>query len=162
MLAACKWPTDPCHPHAKAAESRAVEVVTTRPTDADSAAIEHLSAQERKDLPQVTYLVKIRLKAIPEPTREGRALYADDFSHPEILGAQGRDLLLSIRSALLPGARTAAALANGSNFTNTRLKLPAPPSGRPARLPLHEQLLKQWRVGCSCACRSQDGARGSL
>src|SRR5690242_5051541 len=61
----------------------AVEVIATEPTEADRAAIAHLSAAGGKALPKVTYLVKIRFKAMPEPTSRGWALYVKDFRIPK-------------------------------------------------------------------------------
>ena len=46
----------------------AIEVVAAQPTDADSAAIAHLSAEANKSLPQVAYVVKVRLKTKPPVT----------------------------------------------------------------------------------------------
>ena len=38
----------------------AVEVVAAQPTEADSVAIAHLSAQTNRSLPQVAYVVKVQ------------------------------------------------------------------------------------------------------
>ena len=59
-----------------------VEVVASLPTDADNAAIAHLSATGR-DVPPVAYLVKIRLQTVPEATSSGWALYVGDFRIPK-------------------------------------------------------------------------------
>ena len=61
----------------------AVEVVAAQPTDADSAAIAHLSARDSKSLPQVTYLVKVRFETMPQATSQGWALYVNDFRIPK-------------------------------------------------------------------------------
>src|SRR5229473_1761841 len=60
-----------------------VEVVATRPTAADSAAIAHLAARDRKSLPEVAYLVKIQLETIPQAASHGWALYVNDFRIPK-------------------------------------------------------------------------------
>jgi hypothetical protein len=61
----------------------AVEVVPTRPTDADAAAIAHLSSTAGRELAPVAYLVKIRLDPKPPPTSTGWALYVGDFRVPK-------------------------------------------------------------------------------
>jgi hypothetical protein len=61
----------------------AVEIVAAEPTEADHAAIAHLSARDRKSLPGVTYLVKIRLEMRPEVTSHGWALYVNDLRIPK-------------------------------------------------------------------------------
>src|ERR1700757_3576896 len=60
-----------------------VEVVAAQPTDADSAAIAHLSSSSRKSLPPVTYLVKLRFESMPEATSHGWALYVNNFRIPK-------------------------------------------------------------------------------
>jgi hypothetical protein len=61
----------------------AVEVVPTRPTDADAAAIAHLSSTAGRELAPVAYLVKVRLVPKPPPTSTGWALYVGDFRVPK-------------------------------------------------------------------------------
>jgi len=61
----------------------AIEVVAAQPTDADSAALAHLSSSGSKSLLPVTYLVKLRFESIPEPTSHGWALYVNDFRIPK-------------------------------------------------------------------------------
>ena len=51
----------------------AIEVVAAQPTDADSAAIAHLSAEANKSLPQVAYVVKgKRVRTVAIAGREAR------------------------------------------------------------------------------------------
>jgi hypothetical protein len=69
-------PTPP--PHAVG-----VEVVATRPTQADSAAIAHLSATSDATLAPITYLVMVRLDPIPPATSQGWALYVAEFRVPK-------------------------------------------------------------------------------
>jgi hypothetical protein len=61
----------------------AVEVVSTQPTEADSAIIARLNASEKKVLEQVVYVVRIRLEAIPPATSRGWALYVNDLRIPK-------------------------------------------------------------------------------
>lgn len=60
----------------------AIEVVATRPTEGDSKTIELLNVQGSKSLPQVTYIVKIRLASVPPASGRGWALYVNDFRIP--------------------------------------------------------------------------------
>jgi hypothetical protein len=62
---------------------KAVEVVAAQPTQADSTTIAALSEQMSKPLPQVAYLVKLRLETMPQATSHGWALYVDDFRIPK-------------------------------------------------------------------------------
>lgn len=61
----------------------ALEIVATQPTDADRRALAHLSAQTSKLLPEVTYLVRVRLAKVPPATSAGWALYVNDFRIPK-------------------------------------------------------------------------------
>ena len=61
----------------------AVEVVATQPTDADRAAIAHLSTHDGMALAPVVYVVKVRLKSMPPITSRGWALYVDDLRIPK-------------------------------------------------------------------------------
>ena len=61
----------------------AVEVIAAQPTEADSTAIAHLSAQTNRSLPQVVHVVKIRLRSKPPATSLGWALYVDNVLIPK-------------------------------------------------------------------------------
>jgi hypothetical protein len=61
----------------------AVEVIAAQPTEADSAAIAHLSAQTNRSLPQIVHVVKIRLRSKPPVTSLGWALYVDSVLIPK-------------------------------------------------------------------------------
>lgn len=61
----------------------AVEVIAAQPTEADSAAIAHLSAELNRSLPQVVNVVKVRLKTKPPTTSMGWALYVNDVLIPK-------------------------------------------------------------------------------
>jgi hypothetical protein len=60
-----------------------VEVVATRPTASDRAAIDHLTRTAGRVLAPVTYVVKVRLDPMPPATSTGWALYVDDFRIPK-------------------------------------------------------------------------------
>lgn len=51
-----------------------VEVIAAQPTEADRAAIAHLSAQSSRLLPQVVPVVKVRLQTKPPATSMAWAL----------------------------------------------------------------------------------------
>ena len=70
-------------PAPTAPKAVAVEVVATQPTDADRAAIAHLSARDGTALPPVAHVVKVRLKSMPPVTSRGWALYVNDFRIPK-------------------------------------------------------------------------------
>jgi hypothetical protein len=61
----------------------AVEVVSTQPTPADRKAIDYLSVQTSRPLPQIAYIVKIRLATMPPATSHGWALYVNGFRIPK-------------------------------------------------------------------------------
>src|SRR5262245_25791630 len=60
-----------------------VEVVAIQPTEADSAALANLSAEQNRALSQVAYIVKIELRAKPSVTSQGWALYVGDLRIPK-------------------------------------------------------------------------------
>jgi hypothetical protein len=70
-------------PPSKPPKVTGVEVVATRPTEADRAAIASLSAEVSRPLPQVSYLVNIKLETPPPATGQGWALYVGDFRIPK-------------------------------------------------------------------------------
>jgi hypothetical protein len=128
----------------KPPKAASVDVVATQPTDADSAAIAHLSARDRKSLPQVTYLVKIRLETIPEATGEGWALYVNDFRIPKYW-AHKDGIYFKVFDPQFFQDHKGQRLRfsqNGTDFTNTGLKLPALPSRRSSKLALQDDVLK--------------------
>jgi hypothetical protein len=127
-----------------------VEVAAAQPTDADSAAIAHLSSSGSKSLPPVTYLVKLRFENMPEATSHAWALYVNDFRIPKywqykegiyfkifdpqfFQDYQGRSIRFSL---------------NGTDFIDTGLRLAAPDSGVQrsvtisTSLPIQEDVLK--------------------
>ena len=58
-----------------APQATGIEVVATQPTKADRATLAMFESTERKTLPGAAYIVKVRLKTLPEPTSRGFALY---------------------------------------------------------------------------------------
>ena len=61
----------------------AVEVVPAQPTEAESAAIAQLNVETNRSLPQVAYVVKVRLRTKPPVTSMAWALYANDVLIPK-------------------------------------------------------------------------------
>src|SRR5262244_1116766 len=141
----------------KAPKITGVEVIAAQPTEADRAAIAHLSAQSNRSLPQVVHVVKVRLQTKPPATSMAWALYVNDVLIPKyweydegiyftvldpqfFLDHKGKRLRFS---------------QNGVDFHDTRMKLPAatapkvasspnarrPKASRPA-CPLQAEVLK--------------------
>jgi|SRR5215469_11905740 len=127
-----------------------IEVIAARPTDADRAAITHLSASARKPLPEVTYLVKVHLETIPPATSHGWALYVNDFRIPKYweynkgvyFKVFDEEFFREHRKQPLRFSR------NGTEFIDTGVKLSVPraPSPKSAKklgkLPLQDKILK--------------------
>ena len=125
----------------------AVEVVAAQPTEADSVAIAHLSAQTNRSLPQVAYVVKVKLKTKPPVTSMAWALYVDDelvskyweytdgiyftvFDPQFFIRHEGKQLRFS---------------QNGIDFFDTGVKLAPAPSvaeGNASKLPPQADVLK--------------------
>ena len=127
-----------------------VEVVATRPTESDSVVIAHLSAEAKRPLPQVAYIVKVRFKAMPPVTSQGWALYVNDFRIPKYWEYK-HGIYFKVFDpqffADYKGKRLRFS-QNGTEFidTGTRLAAPAQPpakaTGKAGRLPLQAQVLK--------------------
>src|SRR5216684_8337816 len=105
----------------------AVEVVAVQPTEADKAAIAHLSAQAKKPLPQVAYLVKIRLKEVPPATSHGWALYLQEFRIPKYWEYKDGIYFKVFDPQFFEGHEGASLRfsSTGTEFTDTRMKLTA-------------------------------------
>jgi hypothetical protein len=132
----------------------AVEVVAARPTEADSAAIAHLSALADKSLPQVAYVVKVHLKSKPPATSMAWALYVNDVLIPKYweykdgiyFTVLDPEFFAEYRGKRLRFSQ------NGVDFYDTGMKLAAPTKpaaaskskskGKAARLPLQADVLK--------------------
>lgn len=128
----------------------AVEVVAAQPTEADSALIAQLDAGPDKSLPAVAYIVKLKLKALPEPTSEGWALYVDDLRIPKYW-AYSHGIYFKVFDPQFFKEHKGGALRfsqNHTEFIETGLKLAVPAardkkSARAAaRLPSQDKVLK--------------------
>jgi hypothetical protein len=134
-----------------------VEVVAAQPTQAESTKIAQLSAETNRSLPEVAYVVKVRLKTKPPVTSMAWALYVNGVHIPKyweydegiyftvldpqfFLDHKGKRLRFS---------------QNGVDFHDTRMKLPAATApkvaskskrkaakSKPTRLPLQAEVLK--------------------
>lgn len=128
----------------------AVEVIAAQATEADSAMVAQLSADAAKPLPGVAYVVKVQLKALPEATSQGWALYVDELRIPKYW-AYSQGIYFKVFDPQFFADHKGGKLRfsqNGSDFTDTGLKLaspraPAKKSARAAtRLPLQDEVLK--------------------
>jgi len=126
-----------------------IEVVAAQPTEADRAAIAHLSAQANKPLPQVAYIVKIRFETIPPATSHGWALYVNDFRIPKYWEYKNGIYFKVFDQQFLAdhaGERLRFS-ETGSEFIDTGVKLPAPTSkgsrGETKDLPLQSEVLSK-------------------
>jgi hypothetical protein len=133
-----------------APQAVAVEVVPSQTTEADRAMVAQLEATEQKSLPGVAYIVKIRLKALPEATSRGWALYVDRLRIPKYW-TYGRGIYFKIFDPQFFAEHKGGNLrfsANGTDFVDTGLKLAVPPEpkkkarGGTARLPRQDEVLK--------------------
>jgi hypothetical protein len=134
-----------------------VEIIAAQPTEADSAAIAQLSAKSNRSLPQVVYVVKIRLKTKPPATSMGWALYVNDVLIPKYWEYEEGIYFTVLDPQFFVGhkGKRLRFSQNGVDFHDTGMKLPAPPApvvaskskGRAARskkagLPLQADVLK--------------------
>jgi|SRR5215813_3772699 len=122
----------------------AVDIIAAQPAGADSAAIAHLSATARKPLPEVAYVVKVRLESVPEATSQGWALYVGDFRIPKYWGSKDGIYFKVFDPQFLDDhqGQPLRFSQNGTDFTDTGLTLPAPRPHDPAKLPLLDDVLK--------------------
>lgn len=125
-----------------------IEVVATQPTEADNAAITHLSAEARRALPQVAYLVKVRLETIPPATSQGWALYVKDFRIPKYWEYK-QGIYFKVFDSQFFEEHKGDKLRfspNGSDFIETGIELAGPPAAAEskgaAQLPLQADVLK--------------------
>ena len=134
-----------------------VEVVAAQPTEADSAAITHLSAQLNRSLPQVVYVVKVPLKTKPPATSMAWALYVNDVLIPKYWEYE-KGIYFTVLDPQFFADHKGKRLRfsqDGVNFHDTGIKLPAPTApaaaskskgkaakGKTARLPLQADVLK--------------------
>lgn len=125
-----------------------IEVVATQPTEADSAAIAHLSAEAHRQLPQVAYLVKVRLESIPPATSQGWALYVNDFRIPKYWEYK-QGIYFKVFDSRFFDEHKGHKLRfspNGSDFIETGIELAGPPAAAESKdarkLPLQADVLK--------------------
>jgi len=138
----------------------AIEVVAAQPTEADSAAIAQLSAATSRSLPQVAYVVKVRLKTKPPVTSMAWALYVNDVLIPKYWEYEDGIYFTVLDPQFFAdhkGKRLRFS-QNGVDFFDTGMRLAAPPApaaastskrkaaksstGKAARLPLQADVLK--------------------
>ena len=108
----------------------AVEVVAAQPTEADSAAIAHLSAQTNKSLSQVVYVVKVELSTKPPVTSMAWALYVNDVLIPKYWEYKDGIYFTVIDPQFFAdhkGKRLRFS-QNGVDFYDTGIKLPGAPA----------------------------------
>ena len=106
----------------------AVEVVAAQPTEADSAAIAHLSAELNRSLSQVVNVVKVRLKTKPPATSMGWALYVNDVLIPKYWEYNDGIYFTVLDPQFFAdykGKRLRFS-QNGVDFYDSGIKLPAP------------------------------------
>src|SRR5215471_9694652 len=131
-------------------KATAVEVVATRPTEADRTAIAYLSARDNRPLPEVTYLVKVRFETMPEVTSQGWALYVNDFRIPKYWAYKDGIYFKVFDHQFFHDhhGKSLRFSQNGTDFVETGLKLVAPDSSARAsvsdvtKLPLQDDVLK--------------------
>jgi hypothetical protein len=133
-----------------------VEVIAAQPTEADSAAIAHLSAKSNRSLSPVVYVVKLPLKTKLPATSMGWALYVNDVLIPKYW-EYGEGIYFTVLDPQFfadhKGKRLRFSL-NGVDFHDTGMKLPAPTApavaskakgkaakSKTARLPLQADVL---------------------
>lgn len=105
-----------------------VEVVAAQPTEADSAAIAHLSAESNRSLPQVVHVVKVRLKTKPPATSMAWALYVNDVLIPKYW-EYNDGIYFTVLDPQFFADHKGKRLRfsqNGVDFHDTGMKLPAP------------------------------------
>jgi len=127
-----------------------VEVVAAQPTEADRAAIAQLSAEAKKPLPEVAYVVKVQLKSKPPATSMAWALYVNDVLIPKYWEYKD-GIYFTVLDPQFFADHAGERLRfsqNGIDFFDTGKKLVAPPKavltskGGKARLPLQADVLK--------------------
>ena len=135
----------------------AVEVIAAQPTEADSAAIAHLSAKSNRSLPQVVYVVKVPLKTKPPATSMAWALYVNDVLIPKYWEYE-EGIYFTVLDPQFFADHKGKRLRfsqDGVDFHDTGMKLPAPTApaaaskskgkaakSKTARLPLQADVLK--------------------
>jgi hypothetical protein len=145
-----------------------VEVVAAEPTEADGAAIAHLSARDGKSLPGVAYLVKIRLDVKPYAASHGWALYVSDFRIPKYWEYDDGIYFKVFDPQFFHDHRGEPLRfsLNGTDFVDTGVKLAAPPAAtervvaRAAPLPAQPDALRGAAARTKGRRRSSTAKRG--
>jgi hypothetical protein len=122
-----------------------VEVIATRPTDADSAAIAHLAALDRRSLPHIAQLVMLHFESMPEATSQGWALYVSDFRIPKYW-AYDRGIYFKVFDPQFFHDHQGQPLrfsSNDTDFIDTGLRLPTPRYDGASSLPHQDDVLKR-------------------
>jgi len=134
----------------------AVEVVAAQPTEADSAALAHLSALTNRSLAQEAYVVKVKLKSKPPVTSMAWALYVNDVLIPKYWEYKDGIYFVVLDPEFFAehkGKRLRFS-QNGVDFHDTGIKLAAPTKtaaaskskrkakDKQARLPTQAEVLK--------------------
>jgi hypothetical protein len=128
----------------------AVEVVTAQPTEADSAAIAHLSAEAGRVLRHVAYVVKVRFKTKPPVTSQGWALYVGDLRIPKYWEYE-HGIYFKVFDSQFFADHKGQKLRfsqDGIHFIEVGVKLPAPGAGaaksrgKAGRLPRQADVLR--------------------
>jgi hypothetical protein len=141
-------------------KASSIEVVAAQPTEADSAAIAQLSAETSRSLPEVAYVVKVRLKTKPPVTSMAWALYANDVLIPKYWEYEGGIYITVLDPQFFAdhkGKRLRFS-QNGIDFFDTGVRLPAPPASDAASRPRG----KAARSSKGKGARSAKGQAGRL
>jgi hypothetical protein len=134
-------------PASTAPQAVAVEVAAAQPTESDSALISQMDAQGSAPLPGVAYLVKVKLKKVPQATSQGWALYVGDLRIPKYW-AYEQGIYFKVFDPGFFEEHKGGKLRfsqDGSTFTDTGLKLGEPAAKRSraaAQLPQQDELLR--------------------
>lgn len=139
-------------PASKAPQAVGVEVVPAQTTEADDVIIKKLAAEAAKRLPGIAFIVKIKLKTVPEPTSQGWALYVDDLRIPKYW-AYDKGIYFKVFDPQFFEECKGGKLRfsqNGTDFIDTGLKLAAPRTAKrktarraAARLPRQDEVLNR-------------------
>lgn len=107
-----------------------LEVVPAQPTEADRMAIAHLSAQSSRSLPDVSYVVKVKLKAKPPVTSMAWGLYVNDVRIPKYWEYED-GIYFTVLDPQFFAEHKGGRLRfsqDGAEFHDTGMKLPGPPA----------------------------------
>jgi hypothetical protein len=131
-------------------EAVAVEVIAAQATEADIHLLAQLGAESDKASPGMAYLVRVQLKTVPEATSQGWALYVDDLRIPKYWGYR-EGIYFKVFDPQFFQDHKGGRLRfsqNGTEFTDTGLKLATPrapakkKASTSAQLPRQEDLLR--------------------